>query len=72
MTATAVPERDFVIELADSRRIAVAEWGEPDSPTEPGEVVSGITDMHPHRATLVQCLGASDLEFREDGPSVRA
>lgn len=30
MTVTAVPDRDSVIELRDGRRIAVAEWGEPD------------------------------------------
>ena len=30
MTVTAVPERDTRIKLTDGRRIAVAEWGEPD------------------------------------------
>src|SRR5258706_15083022 len=29
MTVTAVPDRDTLVELADGRRIALAEWGDP-------------------------------------------
>ena len=55
MTVTSVPERDFDIEVSDSRRIAVAEWGKPEPTGSSPPRHARITALLPGRRCHTFC-----------------